>query len=372
MVKFRKLYPHIIISMVIAFSLITVFPNRIFGQVSPITEIQEKLEGISEEERKILSHLFILLQEIEEMDRQRAEIAREIETLQKEIDNLEMAIEKQENDYNNQLKILELVLVSYQKRGPASYLETLLRAKDLTTFIRSFNTVRDLTRNVGELLDDIEESKKELTAQKEVLEDKAALLEKRNADLQAALERKQQIRQEQEAYLASLREGREYYEEQLSNLQKMWDDIKVMFSQIMDEFNRIMNEVGIPLEALNIKIAFPAVKGTIYEETINDLIKEHSRLPEMTFRFRTGKVELEVPEKHLKLSGTFSIEGKAAIKFVVEEGSFYDMPLESTSIEELFRNGYLLIDFSGYVDNVTLESIEIKEGCMEFKINPFF
>jgi len=83
-------------------------------------------------------------------------------------------------------------------------------------------------------------------------------------------------------------------------------------------------------------------------------------------------VEVEVPEKHLKLTGTFSIEGKSALKFIVEEGSFYEMPLESVSIEELFKNGYLSIDFSNYVDNITLESIEISEGYMEFKIRPFF
>lgn len=372
MVKFRKLHLHIIFSMVIAFSLIAAFPNRIFGQVSPITEIQEKLEGISEEERKILAYLFTLLQEIEEMDRQRAEIAREIDTLQREIDDLEKAIENKEKDYNNRLNILKQVLVSYQRKGPASYLETFLRAKDLTAFVRSFNTVRDLTRNVGELLDAIEESRKELVAQKEILSDKAAELEKREQELQAALEKKQKIREEQEAYLASLREGREYYEEQLSNLQKMWDEIKVMFSQIMDEFNRIMDEVGIPLEALNIKFVFPSVKGTIYEETINDLIKEYSKLPGMIFRFQSGKVELEVPEKHLKLSGTFSIEGKTAIKFIVEEGSFYEMPLEPASIEELFKNGYLMIDFSNYADNISLKSLEVMEGRIEFEINPFF
>jgi len=358
--------------MIIAFTLIAVFPNRIFGQVEPIAQIQEKLEGISEEEKKILAHLFILLQEIEEMDRQEAEITREIKTLQAEIDNLESAIEKQQKDYDNQLEILKQVLVSYQRRGPASYLETLLSAEDLTTFIRSFNIIKDLTRNVGDLLDAIENSKKELTEKKESLDEKTELLEKQKEELHAALEKKRQIKEEQEAYLASLREGRKYYEEQLGNLQKMWDEIKVMFSQIIDEFTRIMNEEDIPFDALNIRISFPTIKGTLYEETLNEIVEEHSKLPKMIFHFHPEKVEVEVPEKHLKLSGTFSVEGKTVIKFIVEEGSFYEMPLEAASIEELFRNGYLLIDFSDFVDNISLESIEIKEGCMELKIRPFF
>ncbi|HHW00451.1 MAG TPA: hypothetical protein GXX36_12960 [Clostridiaceae bacterium] len=372
MIKFRRLCLSVVFSMIVAFSLIAVFPNRIFGQVQPIIEIQEKLEEISDEEKKVLAHLFILLQEIEEMDRQVAGITQEIEILQTEIENLETAIENKQKDYDNQLKVLEQVLVSYQRRGPASYLQTILSAKDLTAFVRSFNTVRDLSRNVGELLDAIEEGKKELTAQKEVLAENVALLEKRKGELKEALARKQQIKDEQEVYLASLREGREYYEQQLAIIEQMWNDSKAMFSQIIDEFTRIMNEGNIPLEAFNIRIAFPSVKGTIYEETINDIVEEHSRLPKMVFHFRPGKVEVEVPEKHLKLTGTFSIEGKSVIKFIVEEGSFYEMPLEPVSIEELFKNGYLSIDFSNYVDNITLESIEISEGYMEFKIRPFF
>ena len=372
MIKFRKLCLHVVFSMITAFTIIAIFPNQIFGQVSAITEIQEKLEGITEEEKKTLAHLFILLQEIEEMDRQVAGITEEIETLQTEIGDLETAIENKQKDYDNQLKVLEKVLVSYQRRGPASYLQTILSAKDLTIFVRSFNTVRDLSRNVGELLDTIEVSKKELTAQKEVLAENVALLEKRKGELKEALAKKQQIKEEQEAYLASLREGREYFEQQLAIIEQMWNDSKVMFSQIIDEFTRIMNEEDIPLDAFNIRIAFPSVKGTIYEETINDIVEEHSRLPKMVFHFVPGKVEEEVPEKHLKLSGTFSIEGKSVIKFIVEEGSFYELPLEKVSIEELFKNGYMSIDFSNYVDNITLESIEINEGYMEFKIRPFF
>lgn len=371
MVKHQKSILHFILIIVITFTPTIVFSNQIFGQVKPITQIQEKLKGISDEEKDILAHLFILLQEIEEMDRNEKVITRRIEALQEKTEDLESVIQKHQKDYDNQLEILKQVLVSYQRSGPASYLEVLLSAEDLNTFLRSINTIRDVTRNTGELLDSLEKGKNELTVKKEYLAGNMVLLENQKEELKEALTKKLKLKKEQEAYLDSLKEGREYYQEQLDNLQQMWDEVKVVFSKITEEFTRITKEGKVPLEALNLKLGFPAIKGTIYEETLSDILKEHSSLPNMVFHFYPEKIHIEIPEKNLSLIGTFSIDGKSTLKFMVEEGSFYGMPLEAASIEELFRDGYLMIDFKEFMDNITLNSIEIMEGYMEFKIKPF-
>ena len=369
--------PKIILIFALSFAIViaSLFPLKISGEVQPIEEVQEKLESISDKEKAVLADLFILLQKIEEMEREAERVNGEIGVLQDEIRDVEKLIAKQQEKYDKQLDTLRQVLVSYQRSGPASYLETLLSSKDLSSFLKNLNILKDLTKNVGELLDSVEELERELTVEKEKLSEKVRLLEDKKAELQLKLDESIRLREEQEAYLDSLEEEREYYEEQLGNLQQMWDEIKALFSDIVQEFSRIMIEGEFPLKDLNLEIGLFTVRGTVYEDVLNEVLKGNKTLSGVEFHFLKDRVDIEVPEKHLVLKGAFSVEDKSVLKFEVSEGSFYDMPLEPESINELFRNGYLLIDFKeligDYID-ITLESIEMEEGSLKFQFKPDF
>lgn len=365
-----------ILSIFLAFAIIAV-PIGVSADVKPIEEVQDKLVGISEEEKTVLGNLFILTQEIEAMEREAEGVTKEINNLQAEIKSLEKEIKEQQKDYDKNLEILRIVLVSYQKRGPASYLETLLNAKDLTSFLRSINIIKDFSRNVGELLDSVEEGREKLLKEKDKLSKNVVLLEGKEKTLQEALSKKKELKEEQEAYLNSFKDQKEYYETQLNNLEKMWKDIKIVFSEVVGEFSRIIKGGKFPEKALNLKFSFPVVKGRVYEESFNDIFKKHSKLPEMIFHFYEDKIRIEVPEKHLILDGKFIIEGKTALKFQVEEGRFYGMPLEPSAIDELFRDGNLLIDIKDLAGdmlilNISLKSIEMKEGYLEFEVKTGF
>lgn len=347
--------------------------NRVSADVKPIEEVQNKLKGISEKERSVLDNLFKLTQEMEDMEREEAKANSEIGTLQQEMKGLESKIEKQQKDYDEKLKVLEMVLVSYQRSGPASYLETLLKAENLTSFIRSINIIRDFSRNVGELLDSVDEGKKKLAEEKNKLTDKISIIDNKKKVLQESLDKKRKLKEEQQAYLDSFNEDKAHYEAQLKGLEQMWKEIKVLFSDIVKDFRRIVQDGYFPQSKLNLSFKFPIIKGALYEETFNDVIKDHSNLPNMVFHFHQDKVVIEVPDKHLILEGKFVIQGKTAFKLKVDKGSFYGIPLEASSIEELFKNGDLLIDIKDLAGerltfDISLQSIKMKEGYLEFEV----
>lgn len=372
MIKQKNTRLKIILIIVFAFALIAL-PNGVSADVKPIAEVQDKLKGISEEERTILGNLFMLTQEIEGTEREEAKVTKDIEGLKVEIGTLENRIKNQQQDYDDKLEILELTLVSYQKSGPASYIETLLNAENLTSFLRSINIIRDFSRNVGELLDSVEKDKKKLSEEKDKLSKSVALQEEKKKSLQESLAKKQKLKKDQEAYLDSFKEKRGHYETQLNNLEQMWDEIKIVFSDIVGDFGKIVKGGSFPQKALNLKFNLPVVKGTIHEETFNDIFKKNSNLPEMIFHFYEDKIKIEVPEKHLVLDGTFIIQGKSVLKLKVKEGSFYGMPLESASIEELFRNGDLIIDIKDLagdklIFDISLKSIKIMDGYLDFEV----
>lgn len=353
--------------------LAIIVPGHVSGEVKPITEAQEKLDGISEEEQKTLEKLFTLTQELEELEREEARLNGEIDQLKAKIAETDKSIEKKQKSYDNNLYIMEQVLISYQRGGPASYLEILLQSESLAAFLKNMNLIKDISRNTTELLDTIETGKKELEEQRKSLAADQELLIQKQKELELQLQEKQSIKEEQESYLTELREEKSKYEEHLNNLKVMWEDLKGIFSSIVGEFSRIIGEGYFTMEDLNLSFHLFSVTGFVSEDTFNTILREHSELPGIEFRFEPDNVVIEVPDKKLVLSGRFSITGNSALLFEPESGTFYGMPLEKDSIDELFKEGPLLLDFEEVAGDLVLidiylDSVTTGEGTLDFTI----
>jgi len=352
-------------------------PYKVNGEAKPITEANEKLQGISEQEQETLEKLFIITQEIEEMEREEARISKKTEEMEREIEKLDSSIKKEEENYDNYLSLLKQVLVSYQKGGPASYIDIILKAEDLTSFIKSLNLIRDISRNTGELLASIEESRQELEAKRQKLAESLDVLEEKKEELEAAIASRQELVKELEEFLDSLAEEREKYEEHLNNLKMMWENLKELFSKIVDEFARIIGEGHFTADDIDLKFNFFSLTGSLHEDTLNRIINENTNLSKMIFSFENDSVRIEIPDNSLVLEGKFVIRDKTAVEFVPESGTFYNMALEKESIDELFRNGPFVMDFKkviGDAENVDFElkEVVIGDGYIEFTISTGF
>lgn len=367
--KFRK-YPIYILIFVLIFSVFSPVLSR--GQAESSTSFEETLEQISEDEKAIVEDLFILSQEIEGMKAEEEKAGREIELLSKEISELDKSINARQKQFDEQLSILEQVLVAYQRRGPATFIETLLNSKNLSDFIKNINVIRELAHNTDKLLSDLQEEKNLLTAEKNKLNENMNMLAEKRKELKAAIESKTRLKEEQEAYLNSLKEKREYFEQHLHSMEKMWEDIKILFSKVVEEYTMIISNGYFPLEDFNIRYGLTSIKGAIYDHRINAVLEEYSKLPKLKFDFSPGEVLVEIPEKKLSLKGTFEIANESSLNFVPSQGTFHGMELKDSSLKELFRDGYLAIDFSGLVGSVKIKSIEIKDGYIEFETSSFF
>lgn len=340
------------------------------GAEDPFAEVQEKLAGISIEEREVLKKLFVLAGEIKDMERAEMEIKQEIEIINQEVKDLEDTIAAEEMSYENRRTVLKQILRSYQKRGPGSYLEIILSSDNLATLLQRINTFRDLTRNTGELLSSLEESRTKLSQEKKKFTEQIVQIQGKQEALRKSMANKLQLIETQEAYLASLSGEKAFYQEYLTNLQKLLDELGSFFTEIAGEFSQIIKEGNLPPGALKTSITLRSIKGSIEEKTFNDIIKENPRLPEMIFSFHPGKIEMNIPQKNLLLVGNFVILDGKALKFEVKEGTFYGMPLEKGTLEELFREGHLVLDLKPLVGKNVLQSIEAFDGYLELKITP--
>lgn len=365
MEKLKNIKLLMTLCLAIVLVLGTFSADAVVGYADPFLEIKEKLSGISEEENEILQNLFTISQEIELMEIEEKKLSQDVEVMNQEIKSMEVAIKEGESNYSKKQECLKQVLRSYQRMGPGSFMEIILDSDSLSTFLQRVNTVRDLTRNTGELLEQLETSGEELKKGKARMSEKLLLIEERQKQSREALAKKAELKREKEEYLTSLKGERVYYQEHLTNIEKVWTELKPLFSDAAKEFSRIIEEGNIPTDALKISFSFSEIRGAIEDKIINKVISEQSSLPTMVFSFHPGKVEISLPEKYLVLSGTFVILNGHTLKFQAQEGSFYGMPLETGAIEELLSNGDLILDIEPLLARNVIHDLEIKEGQLE-------
>lgn len=363
--------------LILSLAMLLVLPSHATGEVTPITELKNKLENISEEEKKVLSELFSLEQEIARLKADELKLSEEIKQLQNSIRQLESSIEEKQTEYDNRCDILRQVLVSHQRRGPASYLEILLQARDLSSFIKSLNIIKDISHNTNELLNELKQKQGELKEQKASLEQENALLVKKRDELELDIANRMQLQEQKEEYLAKLKQEGTYFEEQLQLVTAMWERCTKLLPELSREITDIIGGGYVGLEDLNVSFGFFKISGYIEEDTFNNVLSEHGSLAKAIFRFEDDKVLIEVPEERLLLIGNFEITGESEVSFMAEEGYFYDLPLEKSSIDEIFGNGTLTIDFNKIADDVITINFRItevgsQEGSLYFTITPQF
>lgn len=363
--------------LILCLAMILLVPSHAAGEVATITELKEKLENISEEEKAVLTELFAIEQDISALEADEKKLAAEIERLQESISKLTTSIEEKQSSYDKQLDILKQVLVNYQRRGPASYLEIILQAKDLSSFIKSLNILKDISHNTNELLTELKEGKTELEEKKSSLEADKTLLRQKLDKLAEDLKIKQQLQKQKEDYLAVLQQDRDNYSKQLELVAGMWEECMRLFPEISEEIKEIIEAGYLTFEDLHIKLGFFTMSGYIDEKTFNKVLADNSKLTQTLFKFEDGRVVIDVPQERLLLRGKFIITGKSAVSFVADEGYFYDLPLEQTSIDELFANEGLTIDFERIADDVITINFKItdvgsEEGRLSFVIVPQF
>lgn len=350
--------------------LMNIFPFQANSEVQPIEEVEGKIRQVSDAEKSVLEDLFTLSQQIDEMEKKKIQINEQIVKLETDMDTLSLRIEQNQQSYELQREVLKKILVNYQKRGPASYLESFLSAGNLTTFLKSLNILKDMSRNTEKLLESITEVKKQLEAEKDQLAQKQELIKETKQELEKAISEMLALKDEQQKILSSLADQREMFEVELNYIETMWSENKALFANIIQYFNTIIARGNLPLDKIPVRLEFPKIRGIITEDVLNEALTSQPDLLKMYFHFHPNIIIVEVPEKLLELKCHFVIEDKTAITFIIDEGTFYGMPLTESSINELLENGSLRLDFRELMGYITVDSAETFEGYMEFVIAP--
>lgn len=358
-----------IILFLIPVFLIVCFSSSMMAEKDTIEEIEKEIETITEEERIILEELFVKAQEIEVLEREKKILTEEIEKLDGDIKDLEMLIEKEAENYEDKLKLLKEVLVTYQRMGPSSLLEILLNADSITNLFNRINILRDFTKNTGLLLESIEEIKESLSDKKGNLNKKLLTLEEKRNYLQETIEEEEKKKSELEEKLSYLKSDRQYYEKQLSNMMAMLEELESLMVDIKQQFKNILEKGTFPEGSIEYSISMDGIKVEISEEVFNKVIEENSNPYGIKFSFFAERVNMEIPEKDIVLEGSFNVKEGHYIEYEVSQGRFHDMLLTKDTVDEFFKEGNLYLDLEHILGSSTIKKIEIFDESIQITVD---
>ncbi|MFA5523036.1 MAG: hypothetical protein WDA24_01645 [Tissierellales bacterium] len=370
----KVLYLSLVVIMIVGASITNIsLANPDSADVDKtILEVQESLTSISVEEQEVLERLFILSQEIEEMDNQNLQITKEMEDLKEEVENIEKMIEIETISYYENLDMMEDVLKAYQRSGPGSFLELILGSDSLKVLLQRLNALSNITRNTNNLLESLDESKTKLDIEKNKSKERLLAFEEQQKKLEEILEKNINLKEELEVYLDSLKGERNKYENYLAEIEQYWIQLRPLFSETISIFSSMLYDTNLPPEAIKVELSLLRIKGIIEEKMFREIISNQSFPTKIEVEFSPDKLEIIMPDIDLYLAGSFEIVDNKRLLFLVNEGSFYGLPLEKNRIEDLFSEGNIEIDLGQFLGKNKLKAIKINEDNIEIQITPVF
>ncbi|MGM0397096.1 MAG: coiled-coil domain-containing protein [Bacillota bacterium] len=332
--------------------------------------INSTISELSQEEVLILESLFLIRQEIRDLEITEERTSMEIEELSLKIEDIEENIVNLEESYNNNLDIMEEVLRSYQRKGPLSNLQLILSSDSLSTLIRRINSIRDLSRNTSELLLTLENEKQELTLVMEILDENLKEIEQRRAELRRTIEEKAATVAYLEDSLHALQDEKERYEGYLSQLDDSWEEVKPIFLETIKGITETVENGELPESILNVRISLMGISGKILDEELNKELakKDYPTPPQLLFD--EDSVRLVMPELNLDIMGKLVLLDNKTLRFEITDGKYLGLALEQSAVMDLFDFGYLDLKFHKLLGNNTIRSINLQDGYMDLQIRP--
>lgn len=184
-----------------------------------INEKKDELEDIKEEKSETIAEVDNLTDKI-------SSVQEEIDSLNSKVDELNASIKESEKklseaqeDYTKQDELLKQRLVSMYEAGETTYLDILLSSNDFTDLISNWFLASELASYDTEMLEKIDNQKKEIEDTKNKLEESKSELQAAKSSKQAKTNELKQTKDEKNKKVAQLSSEEKQVQEQLQELQ---------------------------------------------------------------------------------------------------------------------------------------------------------
>lgn len=191
-----------------------------------IEQTNTEIAGVKSQMTAALNQINTLNSEISDYENDITKLQTQLEGVNTQIVEKEANIVEQETKYNEQKKLLEERLVALYESGTTSYLDMLLTSEDLSDFISNYYLIEQMAEADEALLEKIENTKKQIEAEKEYLvsaktelETTKQAIEQKRTSLASSVNKKQAVVKNLTAEEAELQAQLEEFEEDKRRIQ---------------------------------------------------------------------------------------------------------------------------------------------------------
>lgn len=341
-------------------------------KLDSITNIEKDMTILNDEEIEVLEELFQLEENILELEKESSLLSGDIEELNKDLEIIQSDISKLDAKYTYNLSIMESFLQNYQKKGPLDKLQLILSSENLNVMLLRLNSIRELSKGVSSLLEDLEKDREILARQKLSKDQTLFSIKERQAKVLSLKKDKENLANTLEAKLLSLKEDRIKYENYLSNINKSWKDTKPKFTDAVLSISNIVESGDLPQDLVHLRYSLTGISAKIYDSEFNAALNKKNLATLVKIDFNKDHMTLSLPQLNIFLSGSLEIIDDTSLQFNISEGRYLDLNLGKASIESLFDSNYLKFNFKKILMGHSIKSLNKNGGNIELLLNISF
>ena len=185
-----------------------------------ITEAQEQKEEVQEQKNQTIKEVNQLSDQITQYQSQIAELDSQIDEANKKIEEEETNLQKAQEDYDEQQDTLNTRIVALYEAGETSYLDVLLSSDSITDFISNYYIISEIAECDLELLEKIDNQKKEIEQAKAELEASKNELTSAKSDKEKVSQELETAKSEKDQYVAQLSQEEQNLQAQIDELRE--------------------------------------------------------------------------------------------------------------------------------------------------------
>lgn len=240
-------------------------------------QAEKELEYVKEELSEALVKIQELDDKIRSAEKEIADMDENLLQLETKVTDTTQKLQKVQQNYDENQKIMEKRLVVMYECGDVSYLDLLLRSSNLIEFLSNYYIIEEIITSDNELLESIEKEKNEI-------EETKKQLEKEKAELKLLKVKKEQTR-------IIMQNNKTIQQNQIDRLSDSEKELQQKIQEYKDEETRIENLISLASgqyvyngEYTGGLMAWPIAKSGTYitsdygirEHPIQGVIKSHT------------------------------------------------------------------------------------------------
>lgn len=219
---------------------ITDLQNQQASNEEKLKDAENQKEQVTQEKSEALKQVEAIENEIADYENQINELDTKITDLNNQITEAENQINQKQEDYDSQQELLEKRLVATYEAGETSFLDVLLSSKSLTDLISNYYMISEVAEADMNLMESIENEKKEIEDAKTTLEQSKQELDTSKAEKESKSVQLQSAKAEKNTYVAQLSSEEQDLQQQIDELEEANKSIDAEIKQKQEEIQKLL------------------------------------------------------------------------------------------------------------------------------------